>query len=432
MSQRRRVATQASLGMVEQTLTSLTNFGVGIVAARSVSPEQFGAFSVALVTYWLALNVSRALATQPLLIRYSGSEPPRWRRGLGDAGGAVAVAGITIGAGCVVVGVGVQGALGEALVPLALGLPGMLLRDNSRYAFFAEHRARAAILNDVAFALLLFSGIWICAFMGGVSLSRLMIVLSVAASVAALLAILQAGVLPRPLRAAAWWREQADLGSRYVAEAVIGMGSGQISVYGIGIAAGLAAVGSIRAAEIVLGPVNIVLQGLGVMSLPEGVRLLQRSPRRLRDICILLSLALAIGALACGAAALLLPAELGRAMLGANWDSARAVVLPMALVLAGTGVVNGAQTGLRALAAANRSLRARLVSAVLAPIAGVSGALLGGAPLAAWGLAVVGMISAMIWWWQFSLGLREHELSSVTVSRAASGAGSSEYSRGDV
>lgn len=421
MTQTKRIATQAGWGMAGQTFSSLTNFALGVAVARSVPPEQFGAFSIALVTYWLALNVSRALATQPLLIRYSGSAAAVWRSALADASGAVSVAGVIGGVACIVVGWIAGNTLGEAFVALGLGLPGLLLRDNLRYAFFAERRARSAIVNDLAFAALLFVGIGLCVLLGNASVFRLVLSLSVAASAAAVFGSVQSGVWPRPLRAATWWRDQADLGSRYIAEALTGLGAGQLATYGIGMVAGLAAVGAIRAAEIVLGPVNIVLQGLGLMSLPEGVRLLRTSPRRLRDACALLSLALCAGALLCGAAALLLPPEIGRALLGANWEPARGVLVPMAFVLAGTGVVSGAQTGLRALAAANRSLQARLVSAVLSPIAAITGAGLGGASLAAWGLAVVGAVSAVMWWWQFAIALREHEpeLVAATVYTAA-------------
>ena len=53
-------------GLADQAVSSITNFALGIVVARSLGPTEFGAFSLAWVTYGVALNLSRGLATDPL------------------------------------------------------------------------------------------------------------------------------------------------------------------------------------------------------------------------------------------------------------------------------------------------------------------------------------------------------------------------------
>ena len=53
-------------GVADQAVSSLTNFGVSIYVARTLGAVQFGAFSLAYVTYAFALNASRGLATDPL------------------------------------------------------------------------------------------------------------------------------------------------------------------------------------------------------------------------------------------------------------------------------------------------------------------------------------------------------------------------------
>ena len=66
-------------------MSSLTNFLLSIYVVRTLGAAQFGAFSLAYVTYGLAINASRGLSIEPLLIRFGatcrpGGAPPRVAR----------------------------------------------------------------------------------------------------------------------------------------------------------------------------------------------------------------------------------------------------------------------------------------------------------------------------------------------------------------
>ena len=67
----RPVAGRAGWGLIDQVFSSLTNFALGIVVARTVPIAEFGAFSLAFAAYLLAVNMTRAFPMQPLAIRYS-------------------------------------------------------------------------------------------------------------------------------------------------------------------------------------------------------------------------------------------------------------------------------------------------------------------------------------------------------------------------
>jgi len=67
-------------GLADQAVSSITNFAVGIVVARSLGPVEFGIFGLAWVTYAVLLNISRGLATDPLAVRFSGAPTASWRR----------------------------------------------------------------------------------------------------------------------------------------------------------------------------------------------------------------------------------------------------------------------------------------------------------------------------------------------------------------
>jgi hypothetical protein len=67
-------------GVADQVVSSVTNFAVSIYVVRTLGAVQFGAFGLAYVTYGFALNASRGLATDPLMVRFSGTDLPTWRR----------------------------------------------------------------------------------------------------------------------------------------------------------------------------------------------------------------------------------------------------------------------------------------------------------------------------------------------------------------
>lgn len=66
-----QAARRLGWGVADQAVSSLTNYAVVLYIARSLGAEQFGVFSLAYVTYGFALNASRGLATDPLLVRFS-------------------------------------------------------------------------------------------------------------------------------------------------------------------------------------------------------------------------------------------------------------------------------------------------------------------------------------------------------------------------
>src|SRR5689334_13088330 len=69
-----RGARRLGWGIIDQGLSSLTNLLVSLSVARTLGAEQFGAFSLAYVTYGFILTASRALATDPLIVRFGGAE----------------------------------------------------------------------------------------------------------------------------------------------------------------------------------------------------------------------------------------------------------------------------------------------------------------------------------------------------------------------
>lgn len=406
----RRTATRAvvgrlSWGLADQAASSLTNFAVGMYVARSLGVAAFGVFSLAWVTYGVVLSVSRGLASDPFVVRFSGVPEASWRGAVARSSGTALVVGGAIGVTCLVAGPLVGGSVGPAFAGLGVVLPGLLLQDAWRFAFFAAGTGRKAFVNDVVRGVALVPALMVADRVGGVE--AFVLAWGGSAAVAAGYGCLQSGIRPRPVMARAWLREQRDLGYRYLVENVGVSGEGQLRAYGLGAIVGVGAVGVIRGAELLLGPFLAVLMGLSLVTVPEAARVLRRAPHRLGMFCLLLSGGLAAAALLWGGALLLVPDRLGEFVLGDVWLPASELIVPTVLGTAGTSLGIGAAAGLRALAAARRSLRCQLFASVCYVGGGLGGAVAAGTVGSAWGVAAASVCGSTVWWLQLRSALRE-------------------------
>jgi O-antigen/teichoic acid export membrane protein len=401
---------RAGWGIADQALSSATNFALGVLVARTVGPTGFGSFTIVFATYTTALGISRAVTSEPLLVHYSGSPHGVWHSGTAQATGAALLVGVCLGLCCLLAGWIAAGVLTRPFIALGLTLPGLLLQDCWRYAFFARGRGFSAFANDLVWALVLFPVLLVLLRSNQDSLTWLAIFgWGGAATTAALFGIRQSRAVPAPQRVRSWLREQGGLIRRFLGEVVTIGGSGQFIVYAVGAVAGLAALGSLRAAQLLFGPIQVLALGVAAIAVPELVGALEHSMTKFLWTSRLFSLALAGTTVVWGAVVLALPSSVGVAVLGPAWQPARLVGVAVMVGWVATGLVTGAAAGLRALAAARRSLRARLVGSLLAVAGGVIGAFMAGARGAAWGLALAAWSEATVWWWQYASARRERE-----------------------
>ncbi|CAM5282310.1 Oligosaccharide flippase family protein OS=Streptomyces tendae OX=1932 GN=GUR47_06485 PE=4 SV=1 [Streptomyces tendae] len=352
----RGVVGRLSWGLADQAASSLSNFVVGVYVARSLGLTAFGVFSLAWVTYGVVLNVSRGLATDPLVVRFSGVAGPSWRGAVARSSGTALLVGSGIGTVSLVTGLAIGGRVGAAFAALGVVLPGLLLQDAWRYSFFAAGAGRKAFINDVVWAVALVPAMVVAAHVG--SVTAFLLAWGGSAAAAAVYGCFQSGIRPRVAGAREWHRDHRDLGYRYLAENVGVSGASQIRAYGLGAIVGVGAVGVIRGAELLLGPFLAVLMGLSLVTVAESARVLRQAPERLGRFCFLLGGGQSVAAVLWGAALLLVPDRLGGLVLGDVWSAA------IGAHRAGHAQCRGRRRsaparrpGLRALGAARRSLR---------------------------------------------------------------------------
>jgi O-antigen/teichoic acid export membrane protein len=404
----RRAARLLSWGVADQAASSITNFAVNIYIARELGAIQYGAFSLAYVTYSFALNASRGLATDPLLVRFSYAELPAWRRAVASCTGTAVNVGLLCGTLVLCAAMLLSGSTRGAFLALGLTLPGLMLQDSWRFAFFALGRGSQAFLNDCVWVVALAPALLALRATGHSTVFWYVFAWGAAGTVAAVVGPLQARVIPRLQDAWGWLLAQRDLGLRYFAEGTTNSAATQLRNYGIGFALGLAALGYVQAASTLMGPFMVVITGAGLIILPEATRIWRDTPRRIMPYCMIISVSFTVLAAVWGVVLLVaLPRGLGQDLLGAIWKPSYPLVLVTTLSVMGICATAGAGTGLHATGSAKRSLRAAVITSVLFMTCSLAGAFAGGTAWAVRGYAIAAWLGAAVYWWQMRAAIRE-------------------------
>lgn len=376
--------------MLSQGISSASNMGVSLVAARYLSETAFGAFAAAYAAYVVITGLMRAMIGEATLVRSkNGDSPSR------DVLASVFAFGIIAVGILAVAQLAVVGDLQRTVQALAVALMPMLILDAGRYLAFSKQVPAFALSLDVIWALpqIVLLGVLIAT--NALTPTTAMAAWGCSAALGALAVILRVG-LPRP--SIGWVKEQWGLSGPYTAEWFVSAGVAQLSILLLGVLAGLEALGSIRGASVLFGPLNVLYMGMIAALVPANIGV---APGRL------LTQARGAAAFMAGAAVLLLamslalPPSLGSSLLGATWESANPLFLAVGLAALFNGIAAGAAAGLRSLRAAKATLRLRMISAPLMLGASVTGAVLGSANGFAWGTAMATAATAILWWRSF-------------------------------
>ena len=231
-----------------------------------------------------------------------------------------------------------------------------------------------------------------------------------AAAVAACVGPLQARVIPRLARLALGLAAPRP-GAAVPVREHRRQRSRQLRTYGLGLIVGLAAVGYVQAAALLMGPFQVIFFGITLVTVPEAARILRHSPQHLRLYCLLVGGGLAILGLAWGGMLLIaLPRGLGNLLLGKQlWRPAATLVLPWTLSTVGYCLIAGATAGLHALGAAKRSLRAVIITSVMYLTFSLIGAFIAGAVGTVAGAALATWLGAGVSWWQLQAAIRNSD-----------------------
>jgi O-antigen/teichoic acid export membrane protein len=395
---RRRLGSRIGWNICDQALSSLTNAALSILVARAVSENAFGAFALCFTIYAVVVGVSRGLVSEPLTIRYGDASPGTFDAARRGAAGSALAAGLVVGLLLFGFAQTQSEALREPLLALALCMPGLLLQDAIRFSFITEGKPRRAAANDFVWAVLQFAAVVWLLYADTSSAGPFVLAWGGAAVGAALYGVAQTRTLPALGSALRWIRAQIHLSGFFVAEYLTVLGSVQVAFLIVGAIAGIDAVGALRGATVVLGPLNILTFGAFAFSVPELVRRRGLPLKRHVQLAGLISGTLVFAVAVWSALMLLLPTSAGVELLGDTWHGARSVLAPMALLIAGTAACLGPLCSLRAFGAARESFFVGVLVATLLLALGTMGVALDGARGAAVGFAIAQWTAVPVIW----------------------------------
>ncbi|GAA1428262.1 hypothetical protein GCM10009616_07450 [Microlunatus lacustris] len=379
---------RASWSLVDQGLSAASNLLLSIIVARQLDAGGFGAFAIAFLTFGLVIAVARATIGQPLQISYSGAPMDQWREATRSALAAAVVLGTVVGASLVVIGLLLGGGTGQALVAVGVCMPGLVAQDICRMAFFSSGQAKQAALNDALWTALEFAALAAMIALGVREVGPFILAWGGSATVAAVVGCLVLGLAPRFRGCLRWLFAQRSLTGYLLAENILGEGVAQVAILFVGVAGSPADVGSLRAGQVLLGPLNVLVTAIAVFGIPEIARRGDMPLRQRQRFCWALSGAVTVVSIGYACVVLLLPDALGRQLFGDTWDGAQTVLLAMcALYLAGA-IGLGPGVTLFGMGRARASFGLNLVKAPLLLLTLSLGIWQAGAVGAAWALAL--------------------------------------------
>jgi O-antigen/teichoic acid export membrane protein len=393
------LASRASWNFLDQALSSLSNFLLSIIVARSLDADGYGAFALAFSVYAFTLTLSRYLVNQPLTIRFSAAGRSDFDMAARQCLNAALLMGGVVGVLSVSAGLLVGGPLGAALVVTGALLPGLLVQDAYRTIFFTVGRASAAALNDGVWALLMIAALLLVGILNLSSPVNYIWAWGLSAWSAAVLGGLQTRIWPMARRDVwIWFKAHLGLTRYSVTEVVVIVGSTQFTLMGTAAIGGLSVVGALRGAQVLTAPSVILSASVLAFVVPELARRPSIAGKALRKAALQISaVSVVLMAIWCSLV-LLLPDRIGLLLLGETWDATSAILWPTVI-----GVVVGvASLGASSAVYAREGMRVMfgwvLIAGPVCLVAGLTGVAFGGAFGAAVGLAATAAYQSAVSW----------------------------------
>ncbi|AKL67959.1 hypothetical protein [Streptomyces sp. Mg1] len=389
---RRGLAAVSSV--LDQAASSATNILVLVLAARLSSAAAFADFSMVYVAFSVLLGLNMAYVGQTVVLEKGERLGAVCRSAVAFTGVASAV----VGAALAGLGLLLPGPAGWAFLALGLVLPLVLVQDGLRYCFSALRTPERALAADALRLVCVVPALLVQP--EGASAGRLVLVWGVSALPALALGLW----LLRPyVRGAVAdltpYLRRGHLGQRFVIEFAVGNGSSQLAVLGLGLFATPLAVGALRGATTLFGPLNVLFNSANAFGPPVVGR--ASGKRGVVRLTLLMGSALAVLGGAWAAVLYALPRRLGRQLLGDTWDAAAALLPATGAQYAVMGLGTCALLTLRVLNP-KATLSLQVVFSLLSVALLLGGYAAFGVTGAAWGLAAGSALKAAAAWLRVS------------------------------
>lgn len=300
-----RLARAGATAVADQGIAAVSSLVIGVLLARWLGAEDYGAYMVAFSCFLLAQNLYDAAMVEPMTVYGAGRHGGQLRRYMRIAGGlhlwlALGLGLLLAGGGAVMLDRG-SAEVGWALVAAGAGMPLLLTRWLLRPPFYIlrqHHRCVMAAALQTAVTVL---GLGVLAWIGWLSPATAFAAQAVATAAAALFLILHLHrMLPRdagtPMRlggvAADHWRY-----GRWSIPGRLFEWAGTNALYlAVPALATLSSGGTFRAVALVIMPALLVLGSMGPLVLPAFARVYEAGGQRALDRMVVRMVALVAGA----------------------------------------------------------------------------------------------------------------------------------------
>lgn len=389
-------------GLADQGFSSVTNFGLSVLAGRLLGPKGLGTVFLAFAVYTLVLEFQHSLLQEPYVVASATSTsrtPTRY---------AVTMAlGYEVAASAVIalLGLAIPGSVGHGLLLLAPWMIPLLFQDLCRSVLFKDRRGGLATASDAMWALGMAAALPLA--ITHRSEATVIACWATGATAGGLLGILAIRAAPASPRAAlAWWRaEAAPLGRWLGLESVALVSGMQGAVFFIAAIVGERQLGGLRAVQSAFAPMTLVGPALRMPGLPAIARATRGAGAAGARAAKLIAAQLSAAALALIVVYFVILETVGGRLLavvfGPSFRSFRNLIFPVGLgQLAGASAL-GFYIMLRAESRGRAVFGARVVTAVatfafIPPLAlhsGVYGAAWGSSLGAAVGWVVIATLA---------------------------------------
>lgn len=387
----RRAAISA---LSDQAISSVTNFGLTFLAARTLGVEDFGLFTTAYLIYIIAVGAVQALVGQELVLLRKAT--PSRLVAIRSALGFLVIGSIIPGVVLVIVGMALP-PWGLVFVAMGALFPPLMIQEGLRCAAALLRAPQLALVGDAAWLLLAIAGFALVLPANGSfeTPAGIVVIWGVSGAVSVLVMYLP---LRRSLRRARSvprrYLARSFLGHRFLAEYLLVSGTQNLSVLSLGFFASTTAIGALRGSTTLYGPLRAVFNAVSSFGTPMIMDV-----RRNRRVLVMILLSTGFAAVA-GLFTLLLLSlnvEAGRQVLGETWPNVVPLLLPTGVQFIAMAFSRLGYVALR-LDAPKSTLVLRLIASIVFLALFFGGFVLGDVLGAAWGAAVAGALQSLLVW----------------------------------
>jgi O-antigen/teichoic acid export membrane protein len=317
-------------GFIDQTLSSVTNFGLSLLAGRLLGPSGLGHVFLGFSAYLVAMGLLRGLLIEPLIAVSAPTSEENRRITASRTLTLSIMLGILASVGLAAIGSIFPDPAGRAFLIFSPWILPGLLQQTWRGLLFRDRRPAAAAAND---------GAWLAvmAIVTPIALSvgtdwALVAAWGAGATAGAVLGFRQTGIRPAALGRSWswWWRDAMPFGRWNVGTVFVSNLGTNALTFIVAAILGADALGGFRATQTIFAPLTLILPALAMPGLPAVSRALQHGFREARSLAMELSGIAVVAALGYVVVLVLGGWRLLPALFGAEFARYRELIWPTA------------------------------------------------------------------------------------------------------